>query len=198
MVANSSLYYVVLAFGRFNLYVQSWVHVLTHPQVFNRTLEITCMLGFWVWFTYFLSYLPSKTHVLGFILVSHMVTMFLHLQITLSHFGMSTEEDEDETWSEKALRTSMDIDCPRWLDWFHGGLQVHHFNKFQVEHHLFPRIPRHNLRQVQPYVKQFAQDHGLPFHSYTFSKGNTFVLGALRDVANQVGAVLNADIKNVS
>jgi sphingolipid 8-(E)-desaturase len=124
------LYYIILAFGRFNLYVQSWVHVLTRKQVFYRRAEIACMLGFWVWFGWMLSHLPKWYHVVGFVLVSHMVTFILHVQITLSHFGMSTEEvvGREETFAERQLRTSMDVECPPWLDWFHGGLQVKQYN----------------------------------------------------------------------
>ncbi|KAJ3306796.1 hypothetical protein HDV03_003833 [Kappamyces sp. JEL0829] len=190
---QAKLYYIVLAFGRFNLYVQSWNHVLTHEFVPYRSLEIGCMLGFWLWFGLMLSYLPTGWHVFGFILVSHVITLILHLQITLSHFGMSTEEptDREETFAEKALRTSMDVDCPEWLDWFHGGLQ------FQVEHHLFPRVPRHNLRRVQPLVKAFAKKHGIHFHSYTFSKANTHVLGSMQQVAEQISAILAADPSHI-
>ena len=36
----------------------------------------------------------------------------------------------------------MDWSCPPWMDWFHGGLQ------FQIEHHIFPRAPRHRLRAI--------------------------------------------------
>jgi delta8-fatty-acid desaturase len=119
------LYYVILAFGRFNLYVQSWVHVFTRKQVFYRPLEILFMCIYWTWFPALLSQLPTWGHVFFFVLVSHVVTMILHVQITLSHFGMSTEyPDYEESWAEKQLRTSMDVDCPRWMDWFHGGLQV--------------------------------------------------------------------------
>ena len=120
------LYYIVLAFGRFNLYVQSWFYVLYNEKVFHRQFEICCMLGFWVWFGGMLSCLPTYWHIFGFTMISHMITFILHVQITLSHFGMSTEEptDREETFAEKALRTSMDVDCPEWLDWFHGGLQV--------------------------------------------------------------------------
>jgi len=32
----------------------------------------------------------------------------------------------------------------------HGGLQ------YQVEHHLFPRLPRHNLKYCQKLVREFA------------------------------------------
>ena len=120
-----NLYYVILAFGRFNLYVQSWMHVFYHPKVPYRQLEILFMAGYWLWFVKLLSLLPTWKHVFWFILVSHVVTMILHLQITLSHFGMSTEYPPyEEGWTEKQLRTSMDVECPRWMDWFHGGLQV--------------------------------------------------------------------------
>ncbi|EXX79888.1 hypothetical protein RirG_001300 [Rhizophagus irregularis DAOM 197198w] len=77
------------------------------------------------------------------------------------------------------LRTTMDVDCPWWMDWFHGGLQ------FQAIHHLFPRVPRHNLRDCQRLVNEFCKEVGLEYHLYGFIKGNGIVLGALRDVANQ-------------
>ncbi|KAF9089087.1 Delta 8 Fatty Acid Desaturase [Mortierella sp. GBA35] len=74
----------------------------------------------------------------------------------------------------------MDVDCPTWLDWFHGGLQ------FQAIHHLFPRMPRHNLRRAQPYVKEFCDEVGLTYHIHGFAKGNSIVYSALKDVADQV------------
>ncbi|KAJ3038094.1 hypothetical protein HDV00_000977 [Rhizophlyctis rosea] len=186
------LYYVILCFGRFNLYVLSWQHLLSSRKVPLRGLEITGLCTFWVWYLAMLSALPSWGWIVFYIALSHMATMFLHLQITLSHFGMGTEDPPgEEEFAAKALRTTMDIECPRWMDWFHGGLQ------YQVEHHLFPRIPRHNLRALQPIVKQFAKDNGLPFHSYGFIRGNGVVLNALKDVADQVKVVLRVDPKTV-
>ena len=78
----------------------------------------------------------------------------------------------------------MNVDCPSWLDWFHGGLQ------FQVEHHLFPRLTRSKLRQAKPMVQQFCKRTGLPYYSFHFGKGNGLVLNVLRQVANQV-ALMN-------
>lgn len=51
------------------------------------------------------------------------------------------------------VATTLNIDCPTWLDWFHGGLQ------FQVEHHLWPRLPRHNLRRARDLVQAFCHAH---------------------------------------
>ena len=178
-------FYLILAFGRFNLYVQSWIYVTAqHHAVPNRKLEMVCMSLFWVWFSFFLSYLPSTGHIVAYVLYSNMITFMLHTQITLSHFGMPTDVIPNETYAEKAIRTTLDVDCPRWMDWFHGGLQ------FQVEHHLFPRLPRHNLRAAQPLVRQFAKENNLKFHSYGFIKSNQYVLGVLEDIAHQVEALV--------
>ena len=38
-----------------------------------------------------------------------------------------------------------------------GGLN------YQIEHHLFPTMPRPNLRSAQPLVRAFCQEHGLPY-----------------------------------
>ncbi|KAJ8331335.1 hypothetical protein QVD99_001619 [Batrachochytrium dendrobatidis] len=190
------LFYIILAFGRFNLYVNSWSYVFSRSFIVpHRSLEILGMVCFWIWFSWLLSHLPTGWHIAGYILVSHMATVFLHLQITLSHFGMSTDNAlvevngvmTDETYAEKAFRTTMDIDCPRWMDWFHGGLQ------FQVGHHLYPRVPRPNLRKLRPLVESFAKEHGLEFHSYGFVSGNRYVLGCLEEVAHQVSTVLSVD-----
>jgi delta8-fatty-acid desaturase len=113
-------------------------------------------------------------------MLSHMVTGVLHVQITLSHFGMSTADlGPHESFPQKMLRTTMDVDCPPWLDFFHGGLQ------FQVIHHLYPRLPRHNLRRAQRYVQEFCDEVGIPYALYGFVDGNKQVLGQLDDVSRQ-------------
>ena len=110
-----------------------------------------------------------------------MVTAPLHVQITLSHFAMSTVDmGVHESFPQKMLRTTMDVDCASWLDFVHGGLQ------FQAVHHLFPRIPRHNLRQAQVYVREFCVETGIPYAIYGFAEGNREVLGRLGEVAQQV------------
>ncbi len=115
-----------------------------------------------------------------FVLVSHLVTFPLHVQITLSHWGTSTADlGAAETFAQKQLRTTMDIECPPWLDFFHGGLQ------FQAVHHLFPRVPRHNLRRLSTLVKQFCADTEIEYLSCGFKRGNGVVLGRLQEITEQ-------------
>jgi len=184
------LYYPILTLGRFNLYILSWTYLLSPTQAprrgpawWHRYLELAGQFFFWYWFGYQILYLrvPTTSSRILFILASHMITAPLHVQITLSHFAMSTADlGIHESFPQRMLRTTMDVDCPTWLDFFHGGLQ------FQAVHHLFPRVPRHNLRKAQKYVREFCADTEIPYVIYGFGRGNKEVLGRLQEVANQV------------
>ncbi|KAL4785941.1 fatty acid desaturase-domain-containing protein [Aspergillus varians] len=183
------LYYPILLFGRFNLYRLSWEYLILGqgpkrgPAWWHRWFEIAGQIFFWTWFGYGVLYrsIPTWGSRIGFLLISHMVTAPVHLQITLSHFAMSTADlGVHESFPQKMLRTTMDVDCPTWLDFFHGGLQ------FQAIHHLYPRIPRHNLRRTQRLVLEFCRDTGIPYTLFTFTDGNKVVIGKLGDVAKQV------------
>merc|ERR1719174_208303 len=102
--------------------------------------------------------------------------MLFHVQITLSHWGMPTADlGSSESFPQRQLRTTMDIACPPWLDWLHGGLQ------FQAIHHLFPRVPRHNLRKVQVMVREFCADTDIPYSILGFMDGNRKVISRLEE-----------------
>lgn len=58
------------------------------------------------------------------VIVSHAITMPLYVQLTLSHFARSIADlVGEESFPQPMLRTTMDIDCPEWLEFFHGGLR---------------------------------------------------------------------------
>jgi sphingolipid 8-(E)-desaturase len=182
------LYYPVLLFGRFNLYRLSWQFLLLGqgprkgPAWWHRWFEIAGQVFFWYLFGYCVVYksIPTAWDRFCFVMLSHMITMPLHVQITLSHFAMSTADlGANESFPQKMLRTTMDVDCPEWLDFLHGGLQ------FQAIHHLYPRIPRHNLRKTQKLVRQFCDEVGIPYAIYGFADGNKEVIGRLGEVGRQ-------------
>lgn len=182
------MYYPILTFGRFNLYRLSWEYIIlgqgprNGPAWWHRWFELAGQVFFWTWFGYGMVYksIPNGWDRFAFVMISHMVTMPVHVQITLSHFAMSTADlGVAESFPQKMLRTTMDVDCPQWLDFFHGGLQ------FQAIHHLYPRIPRHNLRRTQKLVMEFCNDVGIPYAIYGFGDGNKEIISKLGDVAKQ-------------
>ncbi|KAK9370555.1 fatty acid desaturase-domain-containing protein [Lipomyces kononenkoae] len=191
------MYYPILCLGRINLYRRSWEYLLLWQgprkgqAAWLRYFELVGMVVFWYWYGYRLVFqqLPSPGVRIGYVLISHIVTMPVHVQITLSHFAMSTADlGASESFAQKMLRTTMDVDCPAWLDFVHGGLQ------FQAVHHLFPRMPRHNFRAAQKYVIEFCNEVGVQYSIYGFVDGNKEVIFRLSDIAKQ--ASIFADCSN--
>lgn len=188
------LYLVILSFGRFNLYAHSLRHQLTwdgRPDGREyRFLELGLMLCFWVWYSFMVSHLPSWPWLVAYVYLSHAATLVLHLQITLSHFGMSTEGDlPGERFLSKTLRTTMNISCPERLDFVHGGLQ------FQIEHHLFPRVPAARFRrQVMPVVREWCERRGLEYVSFGFIEGKQVVDQVLEEVAGQCSLLMRKGV----
>ncbi|PVV02261.1 hypothetical protein BB560_003291 [Smittium megazygosporum] len=186
------LYYIILIFGRFNLYAESWKYLLGKGYVPFRYTEFVSLPIFWMWYLWLLSHLSSWKLMLIHLLVSHGVSSILHIQITLSHFGMpvTSPDPKNETFIARQVRTSMNVDCHPLVDWFHGGLQ------FQIEHHLFPRLPRHNLRNVRPYVKELCKKHNINYIEEYFIDGNIFVLKKLRETADFVKLYISSSSKS--
>lgn len=177
------LFYPIMSVSRILLNVQAVFHVLFHVNCPNRLTEWCALCVFWAWWPYMLSHLPDYSSMLMFWYISHATVAIIHVQICLSHFIMETFDDvpyecEDESFFEFQLRTTLDIECPPYMDWFHGGLQ------YQVIHHLYPRLPRHHLREVSHMVQEICDRHGVTYHHYDFFTANVKTVEHLRIVAD--------------
>ncbi len=178
------LYYIVMSLGRFNLYANSYGFLALKARRDRWfAMELTGLAFFAYWYGYrVLASLPTWRLRIAYLLISHILTSPLHVQIVLSHFAQSSDDlGLYESFASRQIRTTMDVQCPTYLDFLHGGLHM------QVSHHLFPRLPRHNLREARErFVRPFADKWGLPYEEYTFTSGNRKVLGVLQSVASQV------------
>jgi fatty acid desaturase/cytochrome b involved in lipid metabolism len=126
--------------------------------------------------------------------VTHVTAGLLHVQILLSHICMHYCEDGPGTsgaisapngnneagYHEWQALSTMDIDCPPWMDWFHGGLQ------FQLEHHIFPRVPRWNLRKLCVLTDEIYAKHDVPVVRMSFIKANMVMLKHMAEVGANV------------
>lgn len=188
------LYYPIMAVARFNLYAQSWLLLLnSKARVPNRRIEIASLLLFAVWNAALLSVLPSAGAVLAYLLVSHAVAGILHVQITLSHFSMPAYEGlvletraltgRPYEWLAVQMSTSLDISSSWATRWFHGGLQ------FQIEHHIFPRLPRHSLPRARELLIEFCDHFGMKRNEVSFFEANIRTIECLRNTAAEVTAM---------
>ncbi|KAL7420302.1 hypothetical protein Q5752_005271 [Cryptotrichosporon argae] len=176
------LYYVVLSLARFNLYALSY-GFLFGPKAKHDAFWAFELVGVAVYWAYFGALLHAQqgwAMKLGYLLVSHVCASPVHVQIVLSHFACSTADlGPLESFPSRQLRTTMDVACAPDIEFIHGGLHL------QVTHHLFPRLPRHNLRAASLLVKGYCKEHDIEYLEYDWMTGNRKVLGVLQDVADQ-------------
>jgi fatty acid desaturase len=88
--------------------------------------------------------------------------LYLGCSFAPNHKGMPTLTDAEELdFLRTQVLTSRNVRGGRLVDFLLGGLN------YQIEHHLFPNMPRPNLRHAQPLVRAFCQEHGLPYTEAT-------------------------------
>eukprot|EP00192_Tetraselmis_astigmatica_P004037 CAMPEP_0117685094 /NCGR_PEP_ID=MMETSP0804-20121206/21531_1 /TAXON_ID=1074897 /ORGANISM="Tetraselmis astigmatica, Strain CCMP880" /LENGTH=465 /DNA_ID=CAMNT_0005496293 /DNA_START=397 /DNA_END=1794 /DNA_ORIENTATION=+ len=165
LVSHQHLYFFpVLMVAKLSLYGQSIAYILTKRTYVPKYLEVLSMIGYFTWYFTLAFQFKQLWQTAVFILLSHMAFGILHLQITCSHWAAETYMGvpENDHFLKMQLQGTINWSCPRWLDWFHGGLQ------FQIEHHCFPRMPRHNLRYVSTVLSALAKEHNLDYRAPTF------------------------------
>jgi fatty acid desaturase len=84
--------------------------------------------------------------------------LYLGCAFAPNHKGMPTlTRDEELDFLRRQVLTSRNVAGSRLVDFVLGGLN------YQIEHHLFPNMPRPNLRRAQPLIRAFCQQHDLPY-----------------------------------
>ena len=73
-----------------------------------------------------------------------------------NHKGMPMlEGGKEPDYLRRQVLTSRNVRGSRVVDFLMGGLN------YQIEHHLFPSMPRPNLRRAQPLVRAFCAERGV-------------------------------------
>jgi fatty acid desaturase len=84
--------------------------------------------------------------------------LYLGCSFAPNHKGMPTLTQADQLdFLRRQVLTSRNVRGSRFVDFLLGGLN------YQIEHHLFPTMPRPNLRHAQPLVREFCHTHNLPY-----------------------------------
>ncbi|XP_060209563.1 acyl-lipid (9-3)-desaturase-like [Lycium barbarum] len=174
-------FYPVMCVARIIMFVESYIFLLSKKNVPHLVQELLGLVSFWIWYPLLVSCLPNWSERIMFVFASSTVPGIQHVQFCLNHFSSKIyiAPLKGNDWIEKQIGGSLDISCPSWMDWFHGGLQ------FQIEHHLFPRLPRCQLRKVSPFVKDLCNKHGLPYNCASFLNANALTINTLRVAALQ-------------
>jgi len=75
-----------------------------------------------------------------------------------NHKGMPIlSNNDDSDFLRRQVLTARNVHGGWLTDLVLGGLN------YQIEHHLFPNMPRPSLRRAQPAVRAYCLNHGLPY-----------------------------------
>ena len=119
--------------------------------------------------------------------------LFLAVVFGLGHNGMSTYDANarPDFWKLQ-VTTTRNITgghgVPKWfVNWICGGLQ------YQVDHHLFPMMPRHHLPKAHELVESFCKEWGVTYHETDIWDGTVEVIEHLSKVSDDFFAEFVTD-----
>ncbi|MDX6417156.1 MAG: hypothetical protein QOG28_1776 [Trebonia sp.] len=156
----------------------SSIRTVTGPGCRNRAWEATLLAA------HFAAYLGAVFFVLPpvkavvFILVQQgLLGFYLGCSFAPNHKGMPILPASDKTdFLRRQVLTSRNVRGGWLTDFALGGLN------YQIEHHLFPSMPRPNLRRAQALVAAFCADRGVPY-------AETSLLGSYAQALGYLAAV---------
>ncbi|KAK2842355.1 hypothetical protein Q5P01_012555 [Channa striata] len=92
----------------------------------------------------------------------------------MNHLAMEMDYEKHRDWLTMQVQTTCNIEQSFFNDWFSGHLN------FQIEHHLFPTMPRHSYHLVAPQVHALCDKHGIPYQTKTLWQGFADVVTSLK------------------
>jgi fatty acid desaturase len=151
-------FFPLLLLTALGLHIDSAINLAgrgTGRRVWQRALFATHVVGYFA--AVFLVLPPVKAVV--FVLVQQgLLGLYLGCSFAPNHKGMPiVDAAERRDFLHRQVVTSRNVRGGVVVDLILGGLN------YQIEHHLFPNMPRPNLRRARPIIRQFCRENGLPY-----------------------------------
>lgn len=117
----------------------------------------------------------TPPQALAFILIHQGVMGFYMGSVFApNHKGMAIiDKDDPVDFFRRQVLTTRNLKPNAVTDYLYGGLN------YQVEHHLFPNIPRNNLGEARRIVKAFCRDRSIPYYETGFWRSYAEVVRSL-------------------
>lgn len=130
----------------------------------------------------------SPLKAIIFILVQQgLFGFYMGASFAPNHKGMPILQPEDEhDFLRRQVMTSRNVRGGWFTDLALGGLN------YQIEHHLFPSMPRPSLRRSQALISDFCRREGLPYHQTSLVGSYAQALGYLNGVGRQATRTTSA------
>ena len=152
------LFFPILFLEALHLHYAS-VRAVLRGGVRSRRIETTLLGVHLVGYLAALLLVLSPSQALVFFAVHQgLFGFYLGISFAPNHKGMPIVTEQDGLdFLHRQVLTSRDVRGGRFVDFVFGGLN------HQIEHHLFPSMPRPSLRRATVLIRTFCLEHGVPY-----------------------------------
>ena len=178
------LFFALLLFLGLELHLSSIIGLFARRQIKGRGAEIAMLAGRFAVYLGLLFWLVPVGLAFAFLGVQFAV-FGLYMGITFSpnHIGMPlVPKDSRLDFLDKQVLTSRNVSGGWFMTVLMGGLN------YQIEHHLFPSMPRPYLAQARVLVRQHCDEHGVPYAENSLHGALVIVVRHMNEVGLVAGS----------
>lgn len=157
---------------------RSSIQFLLGKQAKSTLSEALLMVAHFVlYFGLLFTLLPPLQAALFVIVHRGLFGMYMVSIFAPNHKAMPTlNEGSELDFLSRQVLTSRNVRANPITDFMYGGLN------YQIEHHLFPSLPRNNLKRLKPIVREFCSSHGIAYHETSVLRSYREILEHLHEV----------------
>lgn len=172
------LFFPLLTLEGANLHVLAFRHLIGREPVKGRATELGLLAArFAIFWTPVFLFLPLG---MAFAFLGVQLAVFgvyMGASFAPNHKGMPViAHDAKLDFFSKQVRTSRNIRGGWWATWLMGGLN------YQIEHHLFPNMPRPHLARAREVVIDQCRALGVPYTETSLWQSYGIVIAYLNRV----------------
>jgi fatty acid desaturase len=181
------LFFPMLLLEGLHLHVAGFRTLLGHRSTAVKLVDGALLAAHIIGYLIAVFLVLSPVQAVAFLLIQQGVFgLYLGCSFAPNHKGMTMfGEDEKVDFLRRQVVTSRNIRGNWFTDFALGGLN------YQIEHHLFPSLPRPSLRRAQAPVRAFCEQQDIAYHETGLVDSYVQVLRHL----NTVGGPLRPELE---
>lgn len=178
MKYQAYFFFPVLLLVAANLQLQG-IRFLMREKVKYAAIEWSLLgLHFLCYFGLLFSRLAPWQAILFILVHQGLSGLYLGSIFAPNHKGMPVlDADSKMDFLHRQVITARNVHAHPFTDFWYGGLN------YQIEHHLFPSMPRNQLTKAQSIIKAFCQAHDIPYYETSFMRSYAEILQALHSLS---------------
>jgi len=179
IAARQAYFFFPLLFGlAWAMHVSSVMYLVRHPSRLRAVAEGSAMIAHIVIYLSILTVAVGPWWALAVVLIHKSVGGFYMASVFApNHKGMpQVMQGQKLDFLQSQVLTSRNVRSHRLTDYVYGGLN------YQIEHHLFPTMPRRHLREAQGIIRDFCGVAGVEYYETSIVQSYREILSFLHEV----------------